>query len=267
MSSDATAPDKKRIEAILDLLSRLEQDTSPYDVQVIDDLKNQMSHLKKSSDAIVQKLARYENSISTQMTERHLSAIAVPFERYLKRNTADDDFLINSTDRDHLVNEKAPVYFILDNMRSAFNVGSIFRTADTLGVKKIWLTGYTATPHQIQVERAALGAAAVVEWQQCKFDEAVSEAVKLGANIVALETTINAIDISMDYEFSKPTVFILGNERFGLDVDQINLADEVRRIPTYGLKNSLNVAVAAAIAGFEWRKQYQEHQIGQKKQN
>lgn len=264
MSNDPTVPDKKRIEAIFELISRLEQDQPPYDVQVIDDLKNQMAALKNSTDVIVQKLARYENSISTKMTDRHISTIAVPFERYLKRNTADDDFLINRTDRDHLVSEKAPIYFILDNMRSAFNVGSIFRTADTLGAKKIWLTGYTATPHQMQVERAALGAAAVVEWQHCKFDEAVHEAVQLGATIVALETTSNAIDISVDYDFTKPTVFILGNERFGLEVDQINLADEIRKIPTYGLKNSLNVAVAAAIAGFEWRKQYQDYQIGQK---
>lgn len=267
MTDDKKISNKKKVEAIFDLISRLEQDTPPYDVQVIDDLKNQVAKLKESTDVIIQKLARFENSISTQMTARHLSTIAVPFERFLKRNTADDDFLINSTDRDHLVAIKAPVYFILDNMRSAFNVGSIFRTADTLGVKKIWLTGYTATPHQMQVERAALGAAAVVEWQHCKFDEAVAEAVQLGATIVALETTSHAIDISVDYDFSKPTVFILGNERFGLEVDQINLADEIRKIPTYGLKNSLNVAVAAAIAGFEWRKQYQEHLLGQKKQN
>ena len=171
MADDSKSTDKKKVEAIFDLISRLEQDSSPYDVQVIDDLKNQMSRLKESTDIIVQKLARFENSISPRMSERHLSTIAVPFERYLKRNTADDDFLINSTDRDHLVALRAPIYFILDNMRSAFNVGSIFRTADTLGVKKIWLTGYTATPHQMQVERAALGAAAVVEWQHCKFDK------------------------------------------------------------------------------------------------
>ena len=88
--------------------------------------------------------------------------------------------------------------------------------------------------------------------------------MELGATIVALETTSHAIDISLNYDFTKPTIFILGNERFGLDVDQINLADEIRKIPTYGLKNSLNVAVAAAIAGFEWRKQYQGHLLGQK---
>lgn len=257
----------KKIESICNLIALLEQEKSPYDVQVIDDLKNQIASLKNSTDAIVQKLVRYENAISTQMTERHLSTIAVPFERFLKRNIADDDFLVNTTDRDHLVNEKAPLYFVLDNMRSAFNVGSIFRTADTLGAKKIWLTGYTATPHQMQVERAALGAAAVIEWQHAKFDEAISELVKNNVQLVALETTSHATDISTEFDFSKPTAFILGNERFGLEVNQINLADEVRKIPTYGLKNSLNVAVAAAIAGFEWRKQYQVFIINQKQGN
>jgi 23S rRNA (guanosine2251-2'-O)-methyltransferase len=256
--------DKKKVESICNLISLLEQEKSPFDVQVIDDLKNQISSLKISADPIIQKLVRYENSISTQMTERHLSTIAVPFERYLKRSIADDDFLVNSTDRDHLVNEKAPLHFVLDNMRSAFNVGSIFRTADTLGARKIWLTGYTATPHQMQVERAALGAAAVIEWHHCKFDEAIADLVKNGVQLIALETTSHAEDISADFDFSKPTAFIMGNERFGLEANQIKLADEVRQIPTYGLKNSLNVAVAAAIAGFEWRKQYQKYLLNQK---
>jgi len=185
----------------------------------------------------------------------------VPFERYLKKGMADDEFLVTNTDRDHLVTERVPLHFIIDNMRSAFNVGSIFRTADTLGAQKIWLTGYTPTPHQPQVERAALGAAFVVAWEQKSFVECVNQLIKEGYQIIALETSPKAVDISVDFNFEKPTAFLIGNERFGLDKDQLEIATEVRRIPTFGIKNSLNAGVAAAIAGYEWRKQFNEQQV------
>lgn len=192
------------------------------------------------------------------MTLKHFTTIAVPFERYLKKNVADDDILVSSFDRDHLVAPRAPLHFILDNLRSAFNVGSIFRTGDTLGVQKVWLTGYTPTPHQVQVERAALGSTLVMEWESRSFVDTIEHLKKNNVHIIALETTSTAKDISMDFNFDRPTALIFGNERFGLDKDQIKLADECRKIPTYGIKNSMNVAVAAAIAGYEWRKQYNE---------
>lgn len=250
--------DKKAIEQIYQLLTRLEHDEPPFDVQFIDDIKNQISKLSASTDPIAIRLSKYADSIKTDMTYRSLATICVPFERYLKRSITDDDIVISHTDRDHLVTPRVPLYFILDHLRSAFNVGSIFRTADTLGAKKIFLTGYTPTPHQIQVERAALGATAVIEWEQTTFSEAIESLKKLGTQIIALETTSDAVDIGIDFDFTKPTAFIFGNERFGLEKDQLKMADQIRKIPTYGIKNSLNVGVAMAITGYEWRKQFQE---------
>jgi tRNA G18 (ribose-2'-O)-methylase SpoU len=146
-------------------------------------------------------------------------------------------------------------------MRSAFNVGSIFRTADTLGAQKLWLTGYTPTPHQLQVEKAALGATLILEWEVTSFKETIENLKKKNFKIIALETSAKAKDISYPYEPNEATAFVVGNERFGLDPDQLALCDEIRRIPTYGIKNSLNAATAAAIAGYEWRKQWTENEI------
>ncbi len=251
---------KKTVEEIYQLFTGLEKDSSDgvFDQQMLEELINLIASLEKSDDPILQKLSKHKNSLTAQMTIRHFSTIAVPFERYLKKNITDDDFLISSTDRDHLVMPRAPLHFVLDNMRSAFNVGSVFRTADTLGAAKIWLTGYTPTPHQIQVEKAALGGTLVMDWEQCSFQDCIQKLKDQKIQIVSLETTSTALDITTDFNFEMPVAFVLGNERFGLDQTQLALSNEVRRIPTYGIKNSLNASVAAAVAGFEWRKQYNE---------
>lgn len=254
---------KKKVEEIHDLFIGLERDSSDanFDKQLLEHLIFLITDLEKSDDPILQKLSRYKDHLKSTMTLRHFATIAVPFERYLKKSIQDDDFMISSFDRDHLVTKRVPLHFVVDNMRSAFNVGSIFRTSDTLGAEKIWLTGYTPTPHQVQVERAALGSTFVLDWETCSFTHAIEHLKAQKIKVIALETTAQAIDIAFPYGESEPAAFVIGNERFGLDTDQLKLCDEVRKIPTFGIKNSLNAATAAAIAGYEWRKQWNEFQV------
>lgn len=254
---------KAKVEEIYRLFEGLEKDSQDalFDNQLLEHLIKCISELESSADPILQKLAKYQHHLTTNMTLRHFSTIAVPFERYLKKSIQDDDFLVSTTDRDHLVAKRVPLHFVIDNMRSAFNVGSIFRTADTLGAQKIWLTGYTPTPHQLQVEKAALGATLIIDWQTCSFKEAIENLKKNNYYVTALETSAKALDISYPFAEKKPVAFVVGNERFGLEKDQLELCDEVRRIPVFGIKNSLNAATAAAIAGYEWRKQWNEYEI------
>jgi 23S rRNA (guanosine2251-2'-O)-methyltransferase len=254
---------KSKVEEIYRLFQGLEKDSHDgmFDNQLLEHLIMSIATLENSDEPILQKLAKYQHHLTPQMTLRHFATIAVPFERYLKKSVSDDDFLVTTTDRDHLVAKRVPLHFIIDNMRSAFNVGSIFRTADTLGAQKIWLTGYTPTPHQLQVERAALGATLIMDWQTCTLNEALIDLKSKNFHIVALETSAKALDISYPFEEKKPTAFLIGNERFGLEADQLALCHEIRRIPVYGIKNSLNAANAAAIAGYEWRKQWAETEI------
>lgn len=254
---------KAKVEEIYRLFEGLEKDSHDglFDKQLLEHLIECIAELEKSDDPILKKLSKYQHHLKSDMTLRHFATIAVPFERYLKKNVQDDDFLVSTTDRDHLVMQRVPLHFVIDNMRSAFNVGSIFRTADTLGAQKIWLTGYTPTPHQVQVERAALGATLIIDWQTSSFKEAIENLKQSGFHIVALETSSKALDISYPFQENKPTAFVVGNERFGLEQDQLTLCDEIRRIPVFGIKNSLNAATAAAIAGYEWRKQWNENEI------
>lgn len=250
---------KAKVEEIYRLFKDLEKDSNDgsFTQVLLEYLIKCIAELANSEDPILRKLSTYQHHLKTTMTLRHFTNIAVPFERYLKKTIQDDDFLVSTTDRDHLVVERAPLHFVVDNMRSAFNVGSIFRTADTLGAQKIWLTGYTPTPHQLQVEKAALGATLIINWQTCSFKEAISTLRENNFKIIALETSVKALDISLPFPEKKSTAFVVGNERFGLEQDQLSLCDEIRKIPVYGIKNSLNAATAAAIAGYEWRKQFE----------
>lgn len=255
--------DKAKVEEIYRLFQGLEKDSHDalFDNQLLERLIDCIGELEKCEDPILKKLSKYKLHLNTGMTLRHFATIAVPFERYLKKSIQDDDFLILSTDRDHLVTSRVPLHFIVDNMRSAFNVGSIFRTADTLGAQKIWLTGYTPTPHQIQVEKAALGATFIMDWEMTTFENAIQQLKQNKFKIIALETTSRAVDIGLPFDENQATAFVIGNERFGLEADQLQGCDEIRKIPTFGIKNSLNAATAAAIAGYEWRKQWQEFSV------
>ncbi len=156
------------------------------------------------------------------------------------------------------------LYFILHNLRSAYNVGSIFRTADGVGVAQIYLTGYTMTPfdgsrpYETKPERmlgkTALGADKTVPWEKCEdIAQIMTQLRGEGVEIVALEQTAQSVDYA---EFvpsadSSGVALILGNEPVGIDEEALALADSAIEIPMRGEKKSLNVSVAAGVAGYQ----------------
>jgi 23S rRNA (guanosine2251-2'-O)-methyltransferase len=146
--------------------------------------------------------------------------------------------------------------FVLDHLRSGFNVGSLFRLADCVGAEKIWLVGYTATPEQKAVQDTALGTSAWVPWQH--HDDLLTVIRELqaeGYKVIALETAECAQSLFAQ-SLPDKLAFVVGNERFGLGPESLAFVDEVRSIPMQGLKNSLNVASALSVAAFEWGRQH-----------
>lgn len=136
------------------------------------------------------------------------------------------------------------------NIRSAQNVGSLFRTADSLGVSKIWLTGYTPTPEHPLVKKTALGAEQSVEWEHVTDPiECLERLTHNGVHVVGLELTDGAVDLA-GYEPSFPMALVLGNEVDGLTTMQLARCDKVISIHQRGIKESLNVGVAAGIAAW-----------------
>jgi tRNA G18 (ribose-2'-O)-methylase SpoU len=155
------------------------------------------------------------------------------------------------------------LFLILHNVRSAYNVGSIFRTADSVGVRKIYLTGYTPSPfvyknkalHQTKAEKmlakTALGAQAFVPWEKRGdvFD-LLSELHDQGIKVVALEQDEKSVDYR-DFEAGNLMALIVGNEPLGIEKEVLEKCESVVEIPMRGRKKSLNVSVAVGIATYE----------------
>ncbi|MBN1639054.1 MAG: RNA methyltransferase [Ignavibacteriales bacterium] len=153
--------------------------------------------------------------------------------------------------------KKMPVYVVLNSIRSCYNVGSIFRTSDGAMIEKIFLCGYTPTPEKKEVLKTALGASESVAWEYHKEPKEVIYKLKeQGLKICALELTELSIP---NYNLDKsvfPMCLIVGNEITGVSQDLLDLCDLSIEIPQFGIKQSLNVAVAYGIAVFDLRRIY-----------
>ncbi len=153
---------------------------------------------------------------------------------------------------------KLPVTFVLDNLRSAFNVGSIFRTCDTLRVKNLFLCGYTACPPHKKLEKTALGTIEYVPWQYFETAlEAVASLQSLGIEVWAAETTSKSIPYNQSV-FPAELAIVLGNEVQGVSKDVMDMCNGLIEIPIRGYKNSLNVASACAVLGFKALEEMEE---------
>ena len=152
--------------------------------------------------------------------------------------------------------DRLPVYALLDNVRSAWNVGSMFRTADAAGLAGLYLAGMTATPPRPDLEKTALGATRTVPWDYWRDPAAaVRHLQATGIRVVALEQTEQAVDW-LDFACPFPLCFVVGHEVNGVGPEVLALADAVVEIPMAGAKDSLNVAVSFGLLAFELRRRW-----------
>ncbi len=151
------------------------------------------------------------------------------------------------------------IIVVLDRIRSAFNVGTILRTADCLGIKKIYFCGYTPPPegkNLSKIAKVSLGAEKTVDWQKVKQTaRLINKLKKERYYIIALENTVYGLKKTSIDKFFLPksknkVAMILGNEIKGISKSILLKADKIIEIPLFGQKQSLNVAVAFAIAGY-----------------
>jgi 23S rRNA (guanosine2251-2'-O)-methyltransferase len=154
--------------------------------------------------------------------------------------------------------DRLPVVVIVDNVRSLYNVGSIFRTSDGVLLEKLILTGFTPRPPRKEIEKTALGATQSVPWEYIKDpSEAVRHLKSSGYHAFCLEL----VDEVLPYYDVSPTHYplclVIGNEITGVSHDVLAECDKAIEIPQFGVKQSLNVAVAYGVAIFElnriWR--------------
>ena len=141
-------------------------------------------------------------------------------------------------------------FIIAHNIRSLYNIGTIFRTADALGVDFLFLTGYSGQPPRKEISKVALGAENFVPWEHYQsISYLLKKLKKSGVKIVALETDKKAVNY-LDFKPQFPLALLLGNEVKGLSKSLLDQSDHLIKIPMKGKKESLNVAVAMAVASY-----------------
>ena len=163
------------------------------------------------------------------------------------------------TPEEALKSKRTPISLILSDIRSKYNVGSIFRTSDSALIEEIILCGFTPVPPDKEIEKTALGAVETVKWSYEKNAiKAVENQKKKGFRVYALELTDKKRRYDSLTEKDYPLCLVLGNELTGIDDEVLNACDDAIEIPMKGVKHSLNVAVATGVAVFEalriWEK-------------
>lgn len=152
-----------------------------------------------------------------------------------------------------------PVKVMLSNVRSLYNVGSIFRTCDSALVSELILSGFTPHPPRQEIEKTALGAVETVPWKYFENDgQAIKYLKAQNDKILALEITDKKRLYTSLKKSDYPCCLVLGNELTGLSKEVIDMCDDAIEIPMFGVKHSLNVSVAAGIAVFEAVRKFNE---------
>lgn len=151
---------------------------------------------------------------------------------------------------------KFPVHIVLDNLRSAFNVGSVFRLADTARIESVITCGYTAHPPHPRLEKTALGS---VDYVPHSHFESTAQALgwlqQEQIPVWAMETTSHSQRYT-EVTYPKPVALLFGNEALGVDPQALEACDRIVEIPVFGFKNSLNVACACAVVVYEVLRQW-----------
>lgn len=149
--------------------------------------------------------------------------------------------------------EKIPIVVVLENIRSAYNVGSVFRTADAFLLQGIYICGYTAHPPHKEIKKTALGAEETMNWKYFKkIDEAIEELRNEGYKIFAVEQAENSYLLQqLKFDQHEKLAVIFGNEVTGVEQSTIAITDGCIEIPQLGMKHSLNIATAAGVVLWE----------------
>ena len=153
---------------------------------------------------------------------------------------------------------RLPVVAVVDNVRSLYNVGSIFRTSDGALIERLFLTGFTPHPPRKEIEKTALGATKSIPWEYFPSPQTALDIVRSdGYRVCCLELTNQSILYSSVQKIDFPLCLVIGNEISGVSKEIVEQSDLALEIPMFGTKQSLNVAVAYGIAVFElsriWR--------------
>ncbi len=148
--------------------------------------------------------------------------------------------------------KRREIYFILDNILDTYNTGGIFRLADALGVKKVYLCGVTETPPNTRIKKASIN---TTEWVKWEYKETAVEAIRelksknSKLEVIAIEQDKKSIPYT-EIEYKLPIAFVVGNETEGCSKETLKACDQIAEIPMWGVNKSLNVIISLGIVSY-----------------
>ena len=148
--------------------------------------------------------------------------------------------------------KRREIYFILDNILDTYNTGGMFRLADALGVKKIYLCGVTETPPNTRIKKASIN---TTEWMKWEYKESAVEAIKnlrakvKNLQVVAVEQDGRSVPYT-EIDYKLPIAFVVGNETDGMSAESLKACDQIAEIPMWGINTSMNVIISLGIVSF-----------------
>ncbi|MBI4036149.1 TrmH family RNA methyltransferase [Candidatus Daviesbacteria bacterium] len=155
--------------------------------------------------------------------------------------------------KSQLPKAKSEIYIVLDNVLDTYNIGSIFRLADAVAAKKVYLCGQSETPPNHRIKKASINTTEVVEWEYCETAFKAVSRVKREAKrvkIIAIEQSPKAVPYNT-FEYKLPICLVVGHESNGVSKEVLKISDAIVEIPMFGVNKSLNVMVSLGIVLYE----------------
>ncbi len=211
--------------------------------------------IKKSNESTFPSQANYKiliNKSCPSPSEKGWDLVFLQINSLLMRKLGMEELNRKTVDEVKMA-EKITVVAILENIRSAYNVGSVFRTADAFLIEAIYICGYTAKPPHKEITKTALDAQNSVDWKYFENAKlAIADLQEKDYKIYAIEQVADSMSLENFQELNQNKVaFVFGNEVSGIEQETIGLCDGCVEIPQFGMKHSLNISVAAGIVLWE----------------
>lgn len=147
------------------------------------------------------------------------------------------------------IEKRNEIYIVLDNVLDTYNIGSIFRLADAVACKKVYLCGQTETPPNPRIKKASINTTEWVEWEYCAIAQEAVHSLQLSIpnlQIVVIEQSNKSVPYD-EFNYTLPICLIVGNETDGVSKEVLKMADGIVELPMFGVNKSLNVMVSLGI--------------------
>jgi 23S rRNA (guanosine2251-2'-O)-methyltransferase len=249
--------EQKQLKALFDLASFIERKQEPITSSHFAKLSKYHDFLQNSDSDKVAKLNL--EFAKVKAIDYQFQVYLMNLERLLGQSKKEYDF-ITTKDKAASSSRTFPVICLLDSIRSAHNVGAMFRNAECFGVEEVILCGLTATPENEQVQKTSMGCYEKVKWSYHKNAAQIAQQYQqLGYEIWAVETAKTGQDILKIQKIPQKVVLIFGHEQFGVSQELLAISYQLVEIPLFGQKNSLNVSVCQGILLHQVTNFFQNH--------